>query len=181
MFNLDHGIDVLERTPATLEALLADLDATWTHSNEGPDTFSPFDVVGHLIHGEKTDWIPRMEIILEEGTSRPFDRYDRFAQSRESEGKTMGELLVEFRKLRASNLATLREHQLTPEQLELHGMHPGLGEVTLAQLLAAWVVHDLGHVAQITRVMAKQLKRAVGPWTEYLPVLSDRPNPGESA
>ncbi len=177
-FRFDSATQILERTPDVLERLLADLsDDPWIYGNEGPDTFSPFDVVGHLIHGENTDWIPRMEIILTQGTGRPFDRYDRFGQARESQGKTMAQLLDEFRTLRMLNLERLASKNLGLDELALTGMHPGLGEVTLQQLLAAWVVHDLGHIAQISRVMAKQLIEAVGPWTEYMAVLRDRPVP----
>ena len=176
-FELDKAIQVLERTPEVLDALLRGVGDTWVEANEGADTFSPFDVVGHLNHGERADWMVRMEIILKHGTDRPFDRYDRFAQYTESKGKTIEQLLDEFRQLRRNNIATLRSHELTQGQLALRGSHPGLGEVTLEQLLSAWVVHDLGHIAQISRVMAKRLKQDVGPWTQYLPVLSDRTKP----
>ena len=170
-FELDEGIAVLERTPATFRALLAGLPDVWTATNEGPDTFSPYDNVGHLIHGERTDWIPRARIILAQETNRRFEPYDRFAQIRESEGKNLAQLLDEFAQLRAGNLTTLRGWNLSDQQLELEGEHPELGTVTLRQLLATWVAHDLGHVAQTTRVMAKQYRDAVGPWRAYLPVL----------
>jgi hypothetical protein len=140
-------------------------------SNEGPDTFSPFDNVGHLIHGERADWIPRARIILAQGDNRRFEPYDRFAQVRESEGKQLSQLLDEFAMLRAANVATLREWQLSDSELALEGEHPDLGQVTLRQLLATWVAHDLGHVAQTARVMAKQYRDAVGPWRQYLPVM----------
>jgi hypothetical protein len=170
-FELSDGIAVLERTPATFRALLAGLPDAWLALNEGPNTFSPFDNVGHLIHGERTDWIPRARIILAQAANRRFEPYDRFAQVRESQGKQLAELLDEFAQLRAENLATLRSWNLSARQLALEGEHPELGAVTLRQLLAAWVAHDLGHVAQTTRVMAKQYREAVGPWRAYLPVL----------
>jgi hypothetical protein len=168
---LNDAIAVLERTPATFHALLGGLAEAWTTANEGPDTFSPFDNVGHLIHGERADWIPRARIILAQGADRRFEPYDRFAQSRESAGKTMRDLLDEFTHLRVENLATLRTWNLTDAQLALTGEHPALGTVTLRQLLATWVAHDLGHVAQTSRVMAKRYREAVGPWRAYLPVL----------
>jgi hypothetical protein len=168
---LSEAIAVLERTPATFSALLAGLPDPWTSSNEGPDTFSAFDNVGHLIHGERTDWIARARIILEQGDNRRFEPYDRFAQVRESEGKTIAELLDEFARLRAENLATLRGWNLSDRELALEGEHPDLGAVTLRQLLATWVAHDLGHIAQTARVMAKRYREAVGPWRAYLPVL----------
>ena len=170
-FQLSDGIAILERTPATFRALLAGLPETWTAANEGRDTFSPFDNVGHLIHGERTDWIPRARLILDQGANRRFEPYDGFAQVRESQGKRLAELLDEFSKLRAENLTTLRGWQLSDRELALAGEHPALGAVTLRQLLATWVAHDLGHVAQTARVMAKQYREAVGPWRAYLPVL----------
>ena len=170
-FVLSEGIPVLERTPATLRALLDGLPDRWIVSNEGPDTFSPFDNVGHLIHGERTDWIPRARIILAQGANRRFEPYDRFAQFRESQGKTLGDLLDEFAELRAANVETLRGLKLTERELGLEGEHPALGRVTLRQLLATWVAHDLGHIAQVARVMAKQYRDAVGPWRAYLPVM----------
>jgi hypothetical protein len=170
-FQLTHALEVLERTPSTFRALLGGLPEAWTAPNEGPDTFSPFDNVGHLIHGEKTDWIPRARIILAQGASRRFERYDRFAQYQESRGKTMADLLEEFGRLRAANVATLREWRLGERELALEGEHPELGVVSLRQLLSTWVAHDLGHIAQTTRVMAKQYREAVGPWRAYLPVL----------
>lgn len=170
-FQLADGIAVLERTPATFRALLAGLPEGWIVADEGPETFSPFDNVGHLIHGERTDWIPRARIILEQGKNRRFEPYDRFAQKRESMGKTLAQLLDEFAQLREANVATLRGWNLSDAQLALEGEHPALGRVTLRQLLATWVVHDLGHIAQTARVMSKQYREAVGPWREYLPVL----------
>lgn len=170
-FHLTDAIPVLERTPATFRALLAGLPDAWIAANEGPDTFSPFDNVGHLIHGERTDWIPRARIILAQGDNRRFDPYDRFAQVRESQGKRLAELLDEFAQLRNDNLATLRGWRLTEREMALEGEHPELGTVTLRQLLATWVAHDLGHIAQTSRVMAKRYREAVGPWRAYLPVL----------
>ena len=170
-FELATGIAILERTPSTLRSLLAGLPPGWIDATEGPDTWSPYDNIGHLIHGERTDWIPRARLILAQGTNRRFAPFDRFAQLRESEGKTLGTLLDELSSLRWENLATLRSWKLTDAQLELTGEHPALGVVTLRQLLATWVAHDLGHIAQIARVMAKQYRDAVGPWREYLPVL----------
>jgi uncharacterized damage-inducible protein DinB len=170
-FNLDEAVAVLERTPATFRALLGGLPESWSSANEGPGTFSPFDVVGHLIHGERTDWIPRARIILAQGPDRRFEPYDRFAQERESAGKSLPALLDEFAELRAENLGTLRGWKLSERELALQGEHPELGTVTLRELLSAWVVHDLGHVGQATRVMAKRYREAVGPWRAYLSVL----------
>lgn len=174
LFSLTHAQEILSRTPATLKTLLRDLPEPWLNSNEGGDTWSPFDVLGHLIHGEKTDWIPRVKIILEHGESRPFDPFDRFAQFEASKGKTLADLLEAFASLRQQNLATLAHLQLTEEQLALTGTHPAFGKVTLAQLLATWVVHDLDHIGQIARVLAKQYTTEVGPWIEYLSILRDR-------
>jgi len=170
-FQLSDGIPVLERTPATFRALLAGLPEPWVAGTEGPATFSAFDNVGHLIHGERTDWIPRARVILAQGASRRFEPFDRFAMLEASRGKTLAELLDTFADLRAENVATLRGWSLTEAQLDLPGEHPELGAVTLRQLLATWVAHDLGHVAQIARVMAKQYRDAVGPWRAYLPIL----------
>lgn len=170
-FDLRDGMAVLERTPAVFRALLAGLPDVWIVTNEGPDTFSPFDNLGHLIHGERTDWIPRAGIILRQGASRRFEPYDRFAQTRESAGKPLALLLDEFAALRATNLVTLRGWNLTEAQLALEGEHPALGTVTLRQLLSTWVAHDLGHLAQTSRVMAKRYRDAVGPWREYLPIM----------
>ena len=170
-FDLSNAIQVLERTPLSFRALLSGLTEAWTTPNEGPETFSAFDNLGHLIHGERTDWIPRARLILEQGTNRRFESFDRFAQYRESRGKTLAQLLDEFASLRAENLSTLRGWNLSERQLALEGEHPSLGPVTLSQLLATWVAHDLGHLAQTARVMAKQYREAVGPWRQYLPVL----------
>ena len=170
-FDLAAGIAVLERTPRTLRAMLAGLPPAWTDATEGPDTWSPYDIVGHLVHGERADWIERARIILAQGPQRRFAPFDRFAQFRESQGKSLAELLDELARLRAENLATLAGWRLTEAQLALEGEHPEFGPVTLRQLLATWVAHDLGHVAQTARVMAKQYREAVGPWRAYLPVL----------
>ena len=169
--NLLHTISLLTRTPAALNALLRDLPETWTFQSEGEDTWSAFDVVGHLIHGERTDWMPRTRIILEFGETRPFDRYDRWAQERESQGKSLGQLLDEFAHLRRENLNDLRALNLRPEDLGRRGLHPALGVVTLSELLASWAAHDLTHLHQISRVMAHQYRQAVGPWSAYLGVL----------
>jgi hypothetical protein len=170
-FQLNDAIAVLERTPATLRTLLGGLPESWTARNEGADTFSAFDNVGHLIHGERADWMPRARIILAQGSARRFEPYDRLAQTRESAGKTLATLLDEFEQLRAQNLATLRSWNLSDAELSLQGVHPDFGEVTLRQLLATWVVHDLGHLAQIARVLAKRYRDEVGPWRAYLPIL----------
>jgi hypothetical protein len=170
-FDLSTGIAVLERTPRTLRGLLAGLPAAWTDANEGPETWSPYVIVGHLIHGERADWIERARIILAQGPDRRFTPFDRFAQFRESQGKSLADLLDEFERLRAENLTTLTGWRLTEAQLALEGEHPEFGPVTLRQLLATWVAHDLGHIAQTARVMAKQYRDAVGPWRAYLPVM----------
>ena len=170
-FDLAAGTTVLERTPRVLRALLAGLPPAWTDATEGPETWSAYDIVGHLVHGERTDWIPRARLILDQGPRRRFTPFDRFAQFRESQGRSLADLLDEFARLRAENLATLAGWRLTDAQLALEGEHPEFGPVTLRQLLATWVAHDLGHVAQAARVMAKQYRAAVGPWRAYLPVL----------
>jgi len=170
-FNLTAGMHVLERTPGTLRAMLAGLPPEWTEATEGPDTWSPYVIVGHLIHGERTDWIPRAQIILAQGPERRFAPYDRFAQFLESQGKPLQELLDEFARLRAENVTVLTRWSLTDGELDLEGEHPEFGRVSLRQLLATWVAHDLSHVAQIGRVMAKQYREAVGPWRAYLPIM----------
>lgn len=169
--NLQHTISLLACTPATLDALLRDLPEEWTMRNEGGNTFNAFDVLGHLIHGERTDWMPRAKRILEFGESRAFDRFDRRAQERESQGKSLPQLLDELARLRAENLAELRALNLTEQDLNRRGLHPELGTVTLSQLLATWAVHDLTHLHQISRIMAHQYREAVGPWTAYLGVM----------
>lgn len=169
---LDHVRDILRRTPSTLNLMLQDLPYDWLMTNEGPDTWSPYDVVGHLIHGEETDWIPRAKMILEHGESRAFTPFNREAMFEKSKGKSIADLLETFAQLRAESLRQFDELNLTPELLEKRGLHPELGPVTLGQLLATWVVHDISHVAQIARVMSKQYGEAVGPWKAYLPVLT---------
>jgi DinB family protein len=171
-FELTKAKQILRRTPATLNALLSDLPDDWALANEGPDTFSPYDVIGHLIEGEENDWIPRARIILEHGEAKPFEKFDRFAMYEKSKGKSLAELLARFEEVRGRSLRQLDELNLTPELLEKRGSHPALGVVTLSQLLSAWVVHDLGHIRQIVRVMAKQYREAVGPWTTYLTILN---------
>jgi hypothetical protein len=169
--DLERGVEILERTPRVLREMLSGLSPEWVDATEGPETWSPYDIVGHLIHGERTDWIPRAKIILAQGPDLRFTPFDRFAQFRESEGKTLADLLDEFEQLRAESVAALDEWQLSDDQLSLEGVHPAFGAVTLRQLLATWVAHDLGHIAQTARVLAKQYRDAVGPWREYLPVM----------
>jgi hypothetical protein len=169
-FNIKEAIPILERTPTVVGALLSGLPESWTMQNEGPDTWSPFDIVGHLIHGEKTDWMPRLEIILADG-DKAFVPFDRFAQYENSKGKTLQQLLDEFTVLRMSNLEKLRSHLPLDAHLNNTGIHPTFGEVTLRQLLSTWVVHDLNHIYQITRVMSSQYKDEVGPWVQFLRIL----------
>ena len=176
-FDLARSVAVLERTPAALRALLSGLDETWIRATEGPETFSPFDVVGHLIDGEETDWMSRARIILARGPDLTFEPYDRFRHYARNRGRSLASLLDEFQRLRAANIEELTSWKLSATELELPGRHPSLGRVTLRQLLAAWVVHDLGHIAQITRVMAKQYREEVGPWVPYMPVLTDHERP----
>jgi len=176
-FDLDLSARALARTPGALRALLDGLPDPWVRGTEGPDTFSPFDVVGHLIDGEETDWVPRARIILARGPNPVFEPYDRFRHRARNAGRTLPSLLEEFARLREENLTVVRSWALTPAALELPGIHPGLGPVTLRQLLSAWVVHDFGHLAQVARVMAKQLRDEVGPWEPYLPVLTDHETP----
>ena len=170
-FELTDGVAVLERTPNTLRAMLDGLPVAWIDATEGPDTWSPYVIVGHLIHGERTDWIARAQMILAQGPERRFTPYDRFAQFQESQGKSLTALLDEFGRLRAGNVATLNGWHLTDAHLDLTGEHPEFGSVTLRQLLATWVAHDLGHIAQTARVMAKQYREAIGPWRAYLPIV----------
>ena len=170
-FNLPHTIALLERTPATLNALLRDLPQDWTSSNEGGKSWSPFDVVGHLIHGERTDWMPRAQIILHSGEARAFEPFDRWAQARASQGKSLPQLLDEFARLRSENLKELRCLKLQPADLQRRGRHPELGVVTLSQLLATWAAHDLTHLHHLSRILAHQYREAVGPWSQYLGVM----------
>jgi hypothetical protein len=170
-FDLEMGIAVLERTPAALRAMLLGLPEAWVMNNEGGDSWSPYDVVGHLVSLERSDWIARARIILEHGPARPFDPVDRFAMFTESKGKSLEQLLDELETLRAQNIATLRAMSLTAEDLARAGRHPALGDVNLGQLLATWVAHDLNHIHQIAQTMARQYRDAVGVWREYLLVL----------
>lgn len=167
-FDLTEGVAVLERTPRTLRALLDGLPMPWIHGTEGPDTWSPYVVMGHLIHCEKEDWIRRAEMVLAQGSLRRFTPLDRTAQLRERQDRPLSELLDEFADLRAKNLGILAGWQLTDSHMALEGEHPEFGAVTLRQLLSTWVAHDLGHILQISRVMARQYRDAVGPWRAYL-------------
>lgn len=170
-FDLQHTVALLTRTPSALNALLRDLPETWTLCNEGGKTWSPFDIVGHLIQGERTDWMVRARIILQDGERRPFDPFDRMAQEQDSEGKSLAELLDEFARLRAENLDALDAMNLQPSDFDRRGHHPALGVVTLSQLLATWAVHDMTHFHQLSRVIAYQYRDVVGPWSAYLGVL----------
>jgi len=170
-FNLPDTVALLTRTPATLNALPRGLPEPWTHANEGEATWSAFDILGHLIVGERTDWVPRARIILQHGEARPFDPFDRSAQFEESRGKSLEQLLDKFTRLRTGNVAALQALNLQPQDLARRGTHPAFGSVTLAQLLATWAVHDLTHLHQLSRVLASQYRDAVGPWAVYLGVL----------
>ena len=170
-FNLEDTTALLSRTPSSLNALLRDIPESWTQGNEGPKTWCPFDVIGHLIQGERTDWMPRVRRILQHGESRAFDPFDRLAQERESQGKSLPELLDEFARLRSENLHALDAMRLHPDDFDRRGRHPALGVVTLSQLLATWAIHDLTHLHQVSRAMAYQYREAVGPWIAYLGVL----------
>ncbi len=172
-FSLPNTIATLERTPPTLHALLAGLDLALTQANYGEGTWSAYEVVGHLIVGEREDWIPRARILLEHGTARPFDPFPHDAAIHPGSGRPLDNLLDEFTTLRAANLDTLRAMQLTPDQLDLKGTHPALGQVTLAQLLATWATHDLHHTRQICRALAHQSRDLVGPWRDYLNTLTE--------
>lgn len=169
--NLKKLIEILERTPDVLSVMLKDVSSEWTSVNEGGESWSAYDVIGHLIHGEKTDWIPRVEIILSNEEQKKFEPFDRFAQFEDSRGKSMTQLLDEFKSLRKKNIETLRSKNITEKDFGRKGIHPAFGEVALSQLLSTWVVHDLNHIAQISRVMAKQYKEEVGPWVQYLRIL----------
>jgi hypothetical protein len=171
-FSLEEATPILRSTPGVLRRWLTDLPEPWITGNEGPDTWSPFDILGHLIHGERTDWIPRIELILQHGESRAFTPFDRFAQFRDSRGKSLAELLHTFAELRESNVERLVSLRLTSKDLDQRGRHPELGQVTLGQLIATWVVHDLNHLGQVARVMSRQYRSNVGPWIEYLPILT---------
>lgn len=171
-YSLERSYEILDRTPAVLQSLLSGLSEDWIMPNEGPETFSPYDVVGHLIHGEATDWTARAKTILEFGNTKTFERWNRVAMYEESEGKTMQQLLDEFAVARKANMVWFKGLNLAEADLDKKGMHPVLGEVTLRNLLATWVAHDLTHIAQITRVMAKQYKEEMGPWPEFFRILS---------
>jgi hypothetical protein len=170
-FDLDSAVEILRRTPKTLNAMLRDLPDDWARVTEGPDTWSPYVVVGHLLHGEETDWLPRARVILDHGATKPFPPFDRLAQFEASRGKSLNQLLDEFAAARAGSLAELAELKLTPDMWAREGRHPEFGAVTLGQLLSTWVAHDLDHLVQISRVMAKAYGDAVGPWRAYLRVL----------
>ena len=170
-FDLESGIAVLERTPKVMRAWLQGLPDSWVFNDEGGESWSPFDVLGHFIHGERTDWIPRAEIILSENQDKTFEPFDRWAQFQDSQGKSLDELLDTFEALRAKNLEKLRGFDLQPADYERTGIHPDLGTVTLKQLLATWVAHDLNHLGQIAEVMARHYRDAVGPWREYIDIL----------
>jgi hypothetical protein len=172
-FDLDLGILILQKTPGLLKDWLIGLPDEWVYGDASGDVWSPYDVVGHLVHGERTDWIDRAEIILSEEGSKTFEPFDRFAQFEGSKGKSLGELLAEFEALRKENIAKLRGFNLSPSDFQLQGIHPELGMVTLGQLLATWVAHDLNHIAQIAEFMARQYTYAVGPWRAYLDILED--------
>jgi uncharacterized damage-inducible protein DinB len=171
-YQQEHTLAILTRTPATLRALLAGLPEAWTRATEGENTWSAYDVVGHLLHGEQTDWISRVHIILEQGEGHPFPSFDRTAMFEESAGKPLEELLDAFAVARAANLVTLSELAITPAKLARRGTHPSLGAVTLGNLLATWAIHDLNHLGQIIEVMAHQYDAAVGPWKAYLGILN---------
>ena len=169
--NLEHTLALLARTPAALNALLRDLPETWTSRNEGEKTWSAFDVVGHLIYAERANWMPRAKMVLEFGETRAFESFDRWGHVRESQGKSLAQLLDEFARVRAENLTELRGLNLRPEDLARRGRHPAVGVVTLSELLATWAAHDLTHLHQISRIMAYQYREAVGPWSKFLGVL----------
>ncbi|MGE0481047.1 MAG: DinB family protein [Phycisphaerae bacterium] len=170
-FQLADAVAVLGRTPGVLHTLLGNLPEPWITNNYGPQTFSPFDVVGHLIHGERTDWMPRVRLILEHGPAKPFQPFDRYAMIEQNKGKSIGELLETFSTLRMENIAQLAALNLGPRELALRGKHPALGDVTMENLLATWVAHDLNHIHQVAKCMAWQYRDAVGPWREYLTIL----------
>ncbi len=173
-FDLDRANEILTRTPATLSAVLEGLTEPWIRGNEGANSFSPFDVVGHLIDADEANWLPRAQIILKGGPDKAFPPFDRFRHRERNADRSLESLLSEFTALRAANLETLKSWKLTPDDFERTGLHPEFGSVTLKQLLSTWVAHDLGHIAQIVRVMAKQLRLEVGPWEAFLPILKDR-------
>ena len=169
--NLHDTIALLSRTPATLDVFLRGLPDAWTRTNEGVDTWSAFDIVGHLIDGERHDWIPRVKMILESGETKTFEPFVRGGHVRETAGKMLPQLLDEFARVRSASLDQLRAFNLQPSDLERRGRHPAFGSVTLSQLLATWAAHDLTHLHQLSRIMAHQYRDAVGPWTVYLGVM----------
>ena len=172
-FILSDLINILSRTPIVLSTFLKDLPDDWINNNEGPETWSPYDIIGHLIHGEKTDWIPRVKIILDKTNIRAFDLFDRFAQFENSKGKSLTDLLKEFSELRHQNIITLQSLNISDKDLKSTGIHPELGQITMKQLLATWVVHDLTHINQISRVMALQYKEEIGVWTEFFSLMKN--------
>lgn len=180
-FDWARTFEILERTPGVLRTWLTGLHPFWTRAEYGPDTFTVFDIVGHLIHGERADWMPRVRLILEAGPAQPFEPFDRYAQFEASHGKSLADLLDEFARLRSENLAALRRRQILHEQLRFRGTHPELGTVTLEQLLGTWVVHDLNHLAQIAKALATQYAGFVGPWREYLSILRTPVTPMDAA
>jgi hypothetical protein len=171
-FNLEKSKEILAQTPSTLKIMLSGLSGEWINNNEGGESWSPYDIVGHLIHGERADWMGRIKTILEYGETKEFVSFDRFAQFKSSKGKSLQELLEIFAELREENLRELGSLNITEDKLLLRGQHPVFGTVSLSQLISTWTVHDLGHIAQIARVMSKQYVDEVGPWKEYLPVLT---------
>jgi hypothetical protein len=170
-FSIHKSIDILERTPVVLQKLLEGLSVEWTLNHEGGETWSAYDVIGHLIHGDKTDWLTRAELILSDNVDKKFEPFDRFAQFENSKGKTLEQLLGEFKEVRSASIKRLKSLNITEQDFEKIGVHLTFGEVKLAQLLATWAVHDLDHISQIARVMAKQYKNEVGPWIEFLKIL----------
>lgn len=174
IFDLQNAIEILEQTPATLKSMLSGLSDKWIRATEGPETWSPYDVVGHLIHGEKTDWIARLDIVLSDKPERKFETFDRFAQFEESKGKSLDQLLAEFADLRKKNIAILKSRNIKPSDYSRTAMHPALGEVTLGNLISTWVVHDLDHLYQISRVISLQYRDEVGPWVAYLRILKPK-------
>lgn len=170
-YSLNKSIEILERTPNVLLQFTKGLSSDWIINNEGGDTWSVFDVVGHLLHGDKTDWMIRIEIILSENEDKTFKPFDRFAQLETSKGKTLEQLLNEFKSIREFNINKLRKLDLTEKDFNKTGIHPTFGIVTLSQLLSTWTVHDLDHISQISRIMAKQYKEQTGPWIEFLKIL----------
>lgn len=171
-FSLDQSIEILERTPNILDAYLNQISEDWLRHNEGENTWSPYDIAGHLVFGEKTDWMARIKIILNDSENKLFEPFDRFAQQNEDQNRPVSALIEEFRSLRNANLKELKSLNIQQSDYSRIGLHPAFGQVTLAQLISSWVVHDLGHIAQISRVMSKQYKTEVGPWVEYMSILN---------